>query len=113
MQFSRTTITEKRKLLQSLLSGEVAEHLLSDYLERKRIDDLHQLTDEELREYIADIERDLEKIDREEQELEKRAAADPEAYAELMKYREGLKGMNYLELVQEIETLERKLLILD
>lgn len=104
---------DKRKLLANLLRGDVSEHLLSDYLEQKRIDDLHQLTDEELREYIADIERDLERIDQEEKELEQKAATDPEAYAELMKYREGLKEMNFLELVQEIETLERKLLILD
>lgn len=112
MQFSRTTITDKRKLLQSLLSGEVSEHLLSDYLEQKRIDDLHQLTDEELREYVADIEADLERIDQEEKELERKAAAEPEAYRQLMVYRQGLKEMNYLELLSEIETLERKISVL-
>lgn len=103
----------KRKLLADLLRGDVPEHLLSDYIEQKRIDDLHSLSDEEIRGYIADIERDLEKIDREEKELERKAAADPEAYRELMEYRQGLKEMGYLELLKEIETLEKKLAILD
>lgn len=103
----------KRKLLADLLRGDVSEHLLSDYLEQKRIDDLHSLSDEELRECIADIEADLERIDREEQELEQQAATDPEANAELMQYRQALKEMGYLELLKEIETLEKKLAVLD
>lgn len=103
---------DKRRLLAGLISGDLPRYALSELLEEKRIGDLRKLSEPELRQLITDIEADLKRIDQEEKELEERAAADPEAYQELMEYRQGLKGMGYWELLQEIEELERKLSIL-
>lgn len=104
---------DKRRLLAGLISGDLPRYALSELLEERRIADLSKLSEPELRQLITDIEADLERIDQEEKELERKAAADPEAYAELMEYRQGLKEMGYLELLKEIETLEKKLAILD
>ncbi|MCB0628871.1 MAG: hypothetical protein R2824_06070 [Saprospiraceae bacterium] len=104
---------DKRRLLAGLISGDLPKYALSELLEEKRIGDLRKLPEPQLRQLIADIEVDLQRIDQEEKELEERVAADPEAYRQLMQYRQGLKEMGYLELLKEIEMLEKKLAVLD